>query len=145
MHRMALGDAVLRPCGMVSQMEGASGDALRRPHRAAQGHGHTAFLQYYSVGVQDGGAAGADRKPGKENGLTGRQEGPHSVFGIIAQAMERFGRSKRHILWKISYAELMLMNTDVSRYVTKEELLERERKRRPDKFTTEYFQTKLGG
>ena len=46
---------------------------------------------------------------------------------------------------KISYAELMLMNTDVSRYVTKEELLERERKRRPDKFTTEYFQTKLGG
>lgn len=58
--------------------------------------------------------------------------------------MERFGRSKRHILWKISYAELMLMNTDVSRYVTKEELLERERNRRPDKFTTEYFQTKLG-
>ena len=77
--------------------------------------------------------------------LRGRQEGPHSVFGIIAQAMERFGRSKRHILWKISYAELMLMNTDVSRYVTREELLERERKRRPDKFTTEYFQTKLGG
>lgn len=59
--------------------------------------------------------------------------------------MERFGCTKRHILWKISYAELMLMNTDVSRYVTKEELLERERKRRPDKFTTEYFQTKLGG
>ena len=29
--------------------------------------------------------------------------------------------------------------------LTKEELLERERKRRPDKFTTEYFQTKLGG
>lgn len=102
-------------------------------------------MQYYSVGVQNGGAVGADRKPGKENGLTGRQEGPHSVFGIIAQAMERFGRSKRHILWKISYAELMLMNTDVSRYVTKEELLERERKRRPDKFTTEYYQTKLGG
>ena len=59
--------------------------------------------------------------------------------------MERFGRSKRHILWKISYAELMLMNTDVSRYVTKAELLDRERKSRPDKCTTEYFQTKLGG
>ena len=56
------------------------------------------FCQYYSIGVQDSGAAGADRKPGKENGLTGRQEGPHSVFGIIAQAMERFGRTKRHIL-----------------------------------------------
>lgn len=59
--------------------------------------------------------------------------------------MERFGCPKRYVLWRISYAELLVMNLDVSRYVTKEELEERERNRRPEKFTTEYYQTKLGG
>lgn len=37
------------------------------------------------------------------------------------------------------------MNMDVSRYISKEELIEREKNRRPETFTTEYFQTKLGG
>ena len=30
-----------------------------------------------------------------------------------------------YILWKISYAELLVMNMDVSRYISKEELIER--------------------
>ena len=57
--------------------------------------------------------------------------------------MERFGQQKETVLWKMSYAELMIMSTDVSRYVSAEELKERKRKMKPEEFTAEYFQTRL--
>lgn len=57
--------------------------------------------------------------------------------------MERFGQRKETVLWKMSYAELMIMSTDVSRYVSAEELKERKRKMKPEEFTAEYFQTRL--
>lgn len=112
---------------------------------AAIGHKRKGFLQYYSIGSQGGKAARTNRKPQREDELKGRNEGPHSILGIIAQSMERFGCSKHYILWKISYAELLVMNMDVSRYISKEELIEREKSCRPETFTTEYFQTRLGG
>jgi len=63
--------------------------------------------------------------------------------------MERFGQPKHYILWKLSYAELMAMNMDVTRYISAEEEKEMreeaERNRRPKEFTEEYFQTKFGG
>lgn len=63
--------------------------------------------------------------------------------------MERFGQPKNYILWKLSYAELMAMNMDVTRYISAEEEKEMreeaERNRRPKEFTEEYFQTKFGG
>ncbi len=92
---------------------------------AAIGHKRKGFLQYYSIGSQGGKAARTNRKPQREDELKGRNEGPHSILGIIAQSMERFGCSKHYILWKISYAELLVMNMDVSRYISKEELIER--------------------
>ena len=57
--------------------------------------------------------------------------------------MERFGQRKETVLWKMSYAELMIMSTDVSRYVSAEELKERKRMMKPEEFTAEYFQTRL--
>ena len=63
--------------------------------------------------------------------------------------MERFGQTKHYILWELSYAELMIMNMDVTRYISAEEEKEMkeeaERNRRPKEFTEEYFQTKFGG
>ena len=63
--------------------------------------------------------------------------------------MERFGQPKQYILWKVSYAELMIMNMDVTRYISAEEEKERQeeaaRSQRPETFTEEYFQSKLGG
>jgi len=63
--------------------------------------------------------------------------------------MERFGQPKHYILWKVSYAELMLMNMDVTRYISAEEEKEMaklsERNRQPKEFTEEYFQARLGG
>ena len=137
--------AVCKARCLVHQVACTSCHAHRGIDAAALGHGRTGFLQYYSVGSPGRKAARTNRKPQREDELKGRQEGPHSILGIIAQSMERFGRSKHYILWKISYAELLAMNMDVSRYVSKEELIEREKNRRPETFTTEYFQTKLGG
>ena len=103
-------------------------------------------MQYYSIGTGDGRAAEANRKPrGEKDELKGRQEAPHSILGIVAAAMERFGQPKEYILWRMSYAELMIMTTDVSRYVTAEEVQEQRKRERPKEFTTEYFQTRLGG
>ena len=63
--------------------------------------------------------------------------------------MERFGQPKHYILWKLSYAELMVMNMDVTRYVSadeeKEQLEEAYRNRKPEEFTEDYFQARLGG
>lgn len=47
-------------------------------------------------------------------------------------------------MWRMSYAELMIMSTDVSRYVTAEDMKKKKKSERPKEFTTEYFQTKLG-
>ena len=66
-------------------------------------------------------------------------------MGVVGAAMERFGAKKEDILWRMSYAELMIMTMDVSRYVSADEVKgRRERHRKPKEFTTEYFQTKLG-
>lgn len=104
-------------------------------------------MQYYSIGVKSGKHSKPNRKPKSENELKGHQEPPHSILGIIAQSMERFGLSKHYILWKLSYAELLVMNMDVSRYVSAEEEKEERAKGVKDRsgnFTTEYYQTKLG-
>lgn len=63
--------------------------------------------------------------------------------------MERFGQTKHYILWEISYAELVVMNMDVTQYISADE----EKKRMeedmkngsPEQFTEEYFQTRFGG
>ena len=63
--------------------------------------------------------------------------------------MERFGQTKHYIIWKLSYAELMAMSMDVTRYISAEEEKERQeeaaRNQRPKEFTEEYFQAKFGG
>lgn len=64
-------------------------------------------------------------------------------MGFVAAAMERFGRTKEDIMWRMSYAELMIMTRDVTRYVSAEEMKERKRLERPESFDMEYFQTKL--
>lgn len=92
----------------------------------------------------------SNRKPNKRDELKGHNESPHSILGIVAQSMERFGQPKHYILWKISYAELMIMNIDVTRYISaeeeeKERLSEEFRSRQPKEFTEEYFQARLGG
>ena len=115
----------------------------------AERHTTTVFLQYYSIGGSSRRTAKPHRKPQREGELKGHNESPHSILGIVAQSMERFGQPKHYILWKLSYAELMAMNMDVTRYISAEEEKEireeAERNRRPKEFTEEYFQTKFGG
>ena len=106
-------------------------------------------MQYYSIGGSSGRTAKPHRKPQGKDELKGHSESPHSILGIVAQSMERFGQPKKYILWKVSYAELMIMNMDVTRYISAEEEKERQeesaRNQRPETFTEEYFQSKLGG
>ena len=115
----------------------------------AEGHTLAVFLQYYSIGSSCRRTPRTNRKPHGKDELKGHNESPHSILGIVAQSMERFGQPKHYILWKISYAELMIMNMDVTRYISAEEEKERqeeaERNRRPKEFNEEYFQSKLGG
>ena len=114
----------------------------------AERHTPEVFLQYYSIGGTSRRTAKPHRKPNEKDELKGHSESPHSILGIVAQSMERFGQPKQYILWKISYAELMIMNIDVTRYISAEEekeRLEEVRSRSPKEFTEEYFQARLGG
>lgn len=135
--------------GLVAPLESPSGDAGTSNAPTAEGHTSTVFLQYYSIGSAGRRPAKSHRKPQREDELKGHNEGPHSILGIVAQSMERFGQPKHYILWNLSYAELMAMNMDVTRYISAEEEKEireeAERNRRPKEFTEEYFQTKFGG
>ena len=130
-------------------MASASGDAGTSNVPTAEGHTITVFLQYYSIGGTSRRTAKPHRKPNEKDELKGHNEGPHSILGIVAQSMERFGQPKHYILWEISYAELMLMNMDATRYISaeeeKERLEEAARNRKPQEFNEEYFQAKLGG
>ena len=130
-------------------MAGASRNACTGDVPTAERHTPTVFLQYYSIGGANRRSAKSNRKPQEKDELRGHNESPHSILGIIAQSMERFGQTKHYILWKLSYAELMVMNMDVTRYISAEEEKERSeeeaRNRRPEEFTEAYFQAKLGG
>ena len=130
-------------------MSGSSRNVGASNVPTAERHTTEVFLQYYSIGSAGRRPAKSHRKPQREDELKGHNEGPHSIFGIVAQSMERFGQPKHYILWKVSYAELMLMNMDVTRYISAEEEKEMakvsERNRQPKEFTEEYFQARLGG
>lgn len=128
-------------------MEGAPRHDGGSDDASAQGYRYKVFLQYYSIGVKNRKNPKPNRKPKSKDELKGHQEPPHSILGIVAQSMERFSASKHYILWKLSYAELLAMNMDVSRYVSAEEEKEHmaeKSKNDPEGFTTEYYQTKLG-
>ena len=135
--------------GMVVAMAGTPRNVGASNVPTAEGHTTEVFLQYYSIGSTSRRTAKPNRKPRKEDELKGHNESPHSILGIVAQAMERFGQTKHYILWKLSYAELMIMSMDVTRYISadeeKERLEEEVRNQRPEQFTEEYFQTKFGG
>ena len=134
---------------MVVEMACPSRHACTGDATTAERLASTGFLQYYSIGSSGRLPAKSNRKPQGKDELKGHNEGPHSILGIIAQSMERFGQTKHYILWKLSYAELMIMNMDVTRYISAEEekelLEDAERNRRPNEFNEEYFQTKFGG
>ena len=130
-------------------MESTPGYAIASDVPIAERHTSAVFLQYYSIGSTSRRTAKSNRKPHEKDELKGHNENPHSILGIVAQSMERFGQPKHYILWKLSYAELMIMNIDVIRYISADEEKERqeeaERNQRPQEFTEEYFQAKLGG
>ena len=134
---------------MVVTMASSSCNAGSSDAPIAERHTPEVFLQYYSIGGTSRRTAKSHRKPHGEDELKGHNESPHSILGIVGQAMERFGQTKHYIIWKLSYAELMAMSMDVTRYISAEEEKERQeeaaRNQRPKEFTEEYFQTKFGG
>lgn len=78
---------------------------------------HTVFRDYYQIGA-DGESDDAAPEPLKKKELTGRMEGPHSLFGIIWQVATATGWTVEYIMRRVPYNLLMLMLQDAPRYIS---------------------------
>jgi len=68
----------------------------------------------------------------------------HSPFGFVWQIASETGWSARHILWRVSYATLIMMLNDAPRYMSVDELKKQNRKFKKNKISSlEAFQTRL--
>lgn len=75
------------------------------------------FSKYYQLDRADK-SAKANAEPRKQEELTSRYEGSHSLFGVIWQVVTSAGWTPNYILWRIPYALLMLMLKDAPHFIS---------------------------